>query len=104
MGAVLKAVPQVLILVLTLSLIEAFLILPNHLSHSLHKAKQARKTAKFKTKFLASFEQFRNTRLVSSVETVVEYRYAFLGAIVTLLLVSIATIAGGILKFQPFLT
>ncbi|UUM32921.1 efflux RND transporter permease subunit [Vibrio japonicus] len=102
MGAVLKAVPQVLILVLTLSLIEAFLILPNHLSHSLHKAKQARKTAKFKTKFLASFEQFRNTRLVSSVETVVEYRYAFLGAIVTLLLVSIATIAGGILKFQPF--
>ena len=38
MGAVLKVVPMVLLLVLTLSLVEAFLILPNHLSHSLEKS------------------------------------------------------------------
>ena len=102
MGAVLKAVPQVLILVLTLSLIEAFLILPNHLSHSLHKEKQEKPAVKFKKRLMDGFENFRNTRLVTAVENVVEYRYAFLGAVITILLISIATIAGGLLKFQPF--
>lgn len=102
MGAVLKAVPQVLILVLTLSLIEAFLILPNHLSHSLHKEKQEKPAVKFKKRLMDGFENFRNTRLVTAVENVVEYRYAFLGSVITILLISIATIAGGLLKFQPF--
>lgn len=102
MGAVLKAVPQVLILVLTLSLIEAFLILPNHLSHSLHKEKQEKPAVKFKKRLMDGFENFRNTRLVTAVENVIEYRYAFLGAVITILLISIATIAGGLLKFQPF--
>ncbi|EPM5660222.1 efflux RND transporter permease subunit [Vibrio alginolyticus] len=102
MGAVLKAVPQVLILVLSLSLVEALLILPNHLSHSLHKQKQERKTPKFKQKLLASFENFRNTTLVNAVDKVVEYRYAFMGGVVALLLISAATLVGGLLKFQPF--
>ncbi|KFI11175.1 efflux RND transporter permease subunit [Vibrio coralliilyticus] len=102
MGAVLKAVPQVLILVLTLSLVEAFLILPNHLSHSLHKEKKEKPPAKFKQKLLDGFENFRNTKLVSAVEKVVEYRYAFIGGVFALLLISAATLAGGLLKFQPF--
>ena len=41
------------------------------------------------------------TTLVNAVK-VVEYRYAFLGSVVALLLISVATIAGGLLKFQPF--
>ncbi|MEL7292175.1 MAG: efflux RND transporter permease subunit [Pseudomonadota bacterium] len=102
MGAVLKAVPQVLILVLTLSLVEAFLILPNHLSHSLHKEKRDKPSGKFKQALLDRFEHFRNTRLVNGVERMVAYRYAFLGSVLALLLISIATIAGGLLKFQPF--
>lgn len=102
MGAVLKAVPQVLILVLTLSLIEAFLILPHHLSHSLHKQKSERKVWKFKQVILERFESFRNNQLVYAVDKVVDYRYAFLGGVLTLLLVSIAAITGGLLKFQPF--
>ncbi|PFG57765.1 multidrug efflux pump subunit AcrB [Vibrio sp. ES.051] len=102
MGAVLKAVPQVLILVLSLSLIEAFLILPNHLSHSLHKQKEEKSTPKFKQKLLKSFEKFRNTTLVNAVNKVIEYRYAFMGSVITLLLISAATIVVGLLKFQPF--
>ncbi|MGC9462252.1 efflux RND transporter permease subunit, partial [Vibrio genomosp. F10] len=102
MGAVLKAVPQVLILVLVLSLVEAFLILPNHLSHSLHNQKNEREPAKFKKALLEKFEQFRNKQLVNAVTKVVEYRYAFLGSVVALMLISVATIAGGALKFQPF--
>ncbi|POF57788.1 acriflavin resistance protein, partial [Vibrio vulnificus] len=102
MGAVLKAVPQVLILVLTLSLVEAFLILPNHLAHSLHKQKQERPDLKFKQTLLEHFEHFRNTTLVNAVEKVVEFRYAFMGGVLALLLISAATLAGGLLKFQPF--
>ncbi|WED22160.1 efflux RND transporter permease subunit [Vibrio sp. JC009] len=102
MGAVLKVVPQVLILVLSLSLVEAFLILPNHLSHSLHKAKKEKEPMKFKKAVLDGFENFRNTKLVSAVDKVVQYRYAFLGGVLALLLGSVALIAGGSVKFVPF--
>ncbi|MDG2898658.1 AcrB/AcrD/AcrF family protein, partial [Vibrio parahaemolyticus] len=36
------------------------------------------------------------------VDKVVEYRYAFMGGVVALLLISAATLVGGLLKFQPF--
>ncbi|WED27026.1 efflux RND transporter permease subunit [Vibrio sp. DW001] len=102
MGAVLKAVPQVLILVLSLSLVEAFLILPNHLSHSLHKAKKERQPVKFKRVLLERFEHFRNTTLIRAVDKVVKYRYAFIGGVFTMLLASVALIVGGAVKFVPF--
>jgi multidrug efflux pump subunit AcrB len=102
MGAVLKVIPQVLILVLLLSLVEAFLILPSHLSHSLHKRTGDKPPLRFKQRVLTRFEQFRNTTLVNAVEKVVQYRYAFLGSVLSLLLISIALIAGGAVKFVPF--
>ncbi|GLQ71289.1 efflux RND transporter permease subunit [Vibrio penaeicida] len=102
MGAVLRAVPQVLILVLCLSLVEAFLILPNHLSHSLHKQKNDRPPLKFKRVLLERFESFRNNQLVSAVTKVVEWRYAFLGGVLATLLASVAMLAGGVVKFVPF--
>ncbi len=102
MGAVLKVIPQVLILVLSLSLIEAFLILPNHLSHSLHRQKNDKPITGFKKKVLDRFEHFRNTTLVNAVTKVVEWRYAFLGAVIASLLVSFSLISGGALKFVGF--
>ncbi len=82
-GAVLKVVPMVLILVLTISLVEAFLILPNHLSHSLQKqrarGKHERPPLAFKARFLKRFEAFRNNQLVTAVDAVVRWRYLFLG-------------------------
>lgn len=36
------------------------------------------------------------------VEKVVTFRYAFMGGVITLLLLSISLIAGGVVKFQPF--
>lgn len=102
MGAVLKVIPQVLLLVLSLSLVEAFLILPGHLSHSLHRARQERRPPRFKQRLLQSFEQVRNQHLVRAVEWVVGQRYAFLGGVLALLLSSVAMIAGGQVGFQPF--
>ncbi|MGF1798243.1 efflux RND transporter permease subunit, partial [Photobacterium swingsii] len=104
MGAVLRVVPQVLILVLTISLIEAFLILPHHLSHSLQKQrnKEEKPDIKFKRVFLAKFEHFRQHQLVTAVDAVVRWRYLFLGGVVAMLFASAALLAGGALKFVGF--
>ena len=106
MGAVLKVVPMVLILVLTISLVEAFLILPNHLSHSLQKrhadGRRERPPLRFKARLLQRFEAFRNNQLVTAVEAVVRWRYLFLGSVVALLLMSFALLAGGAMKFVGF--
>ncbi len=104
MGAVLRVVPQVLILVLTISLIEAFLILPHHLSHSLQKQrnKEEKPDIKFKRVFLAKFEHFRQHQLVTAVDVVVRWRYLFLGGVVAMLFASAALLAGGALKFVGF--
>ncbi|GLS82047.1 efflux RND transporter permease subunit [Paraferrimonas haliotis] len=102
MGAVLKVVPMVLILVLAISLIEAFLILPAHLHHSLSHARSERPAWRFKAAFLERFERFRDKQLVDAVTFVVKWRYAAIGGTLGLLLASFALLAGGALKFVPF--
>ena len=102
MGKVLSVVPLVLILVLSISLIEAFLILPSHLYHSLSKPEKKDTTLKFKRVFLEKFEGFRNVTLVKWVTFVVKWRYASIGLTIGALFVSFALVAGGGLKFLPF--
>ncbi|MCL1059138.1 efflux RND transporter permease subunit [Shewanella gelidimarina] len=100
MGKVLRVVPQTLLLILTVSLVEAFLILPNHLAHAA-KGKD-RKTSRFKTEFNRRFEHFRTVNLVAAVEWVIAWRYAFMGAVISLLLISVSLAAGGMVKFIAF--
>ena len=102
MGQVLSAVPLVLILVLCISLIEAFLILPHHLHHSLSNNKKERQAFKFKRVFLEKFEHFRNVHLLKAVTFVVKWRYISIGLTFGILLSSFALVAGGGLKFVPF--
>ncbi|MEI6897646.1 MAG: efflux RND transporter permease subunit, partial [Psychromonas sp.] len=103
MGKVLSVIPLVLIMVLTISLVEAFLILPNHLYHSLSKPQKKDNTLKFKRLFLQKFEHFRTVSLVTAVTFVVKWRYACIGLTIGMLFVSFALVAGGALKFTPFL-
>ncbi|QFU24129.1 efflux RND transporter permease subunit [Shewanella eurypsychrophilus] len=102
MGAVLAAVPTVLIMVLIISLVEAFLILPNHLNHSLSKHHKEREALQFKQKFLARFDHFKNNELVRAVSFTVKWRYATVGITFGVLLLSIALLVGGMVKFVPF--
>jgi multidrug efflux pump subunit AcrB len=115
MGAVLKAVPQVLLLVLSISLIEAFFILPNHLSHALHaeaekeKEKKAFETdekphflQKFKQSFIEKFENFRNNSLPRAVKFCVHYRYGFMGSLLALMFISISLLTSSLVRFTPF--
>ncbi len=97
-GAVLKVVPVVMICVLVVSLIEAFLILPNHLSHSLN-GKEATGIQKWGNNILAWLREDIVGRLV---DITVKWRYLTFGITIFLLLLSVSMLAGGILKFSAF--
>jgi multidrug efflux pump subunit AcrB len=102
MGAVLSVVPTVLIMVLTISLVEAFLILPHHLLRSLSRQVEEKPMLYWKRRFHEGFDYFRNQHLVSAVTLLVRWRYATIGLTFGLLLLSVSLIAGGIIKFVAF--
>jgi len=100
-GKVLKVVPMVLILVLAVSLIEAFLILPSHLGHGLKSVRQQRPN-RFRRRFDAGIDWIRDRLLGSALQAALRWRYLFLGGIVGLFLLSISLMAGGVVKFIAF--
>ena len=101
MGKVLQFIPMVLIIVLAVSLIEAFLILPHHLAHALESS-SPEKISRFRQGFENRLENFRENTLGSAIDFVIHQRYLFMGSIVALFLISLGMLAGGVLKFQPF--
>ncbi len=100
-GQVLRVMPIVLIIVITVSLIEAFLILPNHLGHSL-KHIENRKASDFRVSFEQRFEHFRDAWFGPLLDKAVNYRYLTVGIVIMLLIISVAMPAGGKLKFVGF--
>jgi multidrug efflux pump subunit AcrB len=98
MGKVLKVVPVVLIVTLSVSLIEAFLILPHHMAHAL----SAQRERPFRRRFEAAFERLREHGLGRLVDLAIAWRYLTLGLVIMAFLVSLAMVAGGVLKFRAF--
>lgn len=100
-GQILRVIPIVLIVVLTVSLVEAFLILPSHLGHSLAHMTR-RPPARLRSAFEAGFERFRDHRFGPWLDWAIAHRYLTLGLVFMLLIVAIAMPAGGKLKFVGF--
>ncbi|MEE9422482.1 MAG: efflux RND transporter permease subunit [Gammaproteobacteria bacterium] len=100
MGQVLGVLPVVLLSVLTISLIEAFLILPHHLMHSLehthHKA-----APQWRQNFEAGFNRLRH-KVGSAAKTAMQFRYITVGIALAMLVLSIGLIATGTVKFKAF--
>ena len=101
-GKVLKVMPVVLIVTLGVSLIEAFFILPNHLVHSLAHSTDDTKPKRFRAAFEARFEMVREKVLGRAVDWTVSHRYLFLGLVISVFLISLSMIAGGVLKVRAF--
>lgn len=97
LGAVLRVVPAVMLFVLTISLIEAVLILPHHLLHSL----EHRRTGRVARMAEAGLARMRDAtgRLADAM---IRARYLTVGVTVAILLVAVAQLAGGNLKFTAF--
>jgi multidrug efflux pump subunit AcrB len=100
-GKILWVMPLVLILTLSVSLFEAFFILPNHLAHSL-KGIDPSKTRRFRRAFEGFVEGIRENVLGRVVDWVVAWRYLFVGLVIAAFLTSIAMLAGGTLKTRAF--
>ncbi|MGB1026382.1 MAG: efflux RND transporter permease subunit, partial [Rhodospirillaceae bacterium] len=102
MGAVLKVLPVVLILVLAVSLIEAFLVLPNHLAHSLTDKDIHTRPESFRARFERGFDVLRLHLFGRLLDRAIRWRYLTLGILLSLVLLSISLAAGGVLKFRAF--
>ena len=100
MGAIMKVLPVILIMVLTVSLVEAFLILPRHLKHSMDGGED--EPSGFRRRFDAFIDRLRDDWVGRGVDWAIEWRYLFVGGVFALLLVSASMIAGGTLKFRAF--
>ena len=100
-GKVLKVVPVVMIIVLAVSIVEAFCILPNHLAHAIHdddKDKRSRARRWFERKI----EWVRDDVVGKLVDRAVKFRYLTVMSVIALFVVSVGMMASGVLKFQAF--
>ncbi|SDT87900.1 efflux RND transporter permease subunit [Desulfobacula phenolica] len=101
-GKVLYVIPVVLILTLCVSLVEAFLILPHHLSHSLSKRVPGLQKKTYRQKMDDGVNWLKEKFLGRIVDAAVNFRYLFIGLVIFAFIASVAMIAGGRLKTQAF--
>ncbi|MDD5729252.1 MAG: efflux RND transporter permease subunit, partial [Victivallales bacterium] len=100
-GKILRVIPMVLTLVLIVSLVEAFLILPNHLSHSLTHGKM-RSPSRVRRKIDEAIEWARLNIIGRLAAKSIPNRYFFVGSVIAVFIISLGMIAGGFLKFRLF--
>lgn len=99
LGAVLRVVPVVMLFVLTISLIEAFLILPHHLVHALEAPPKEGGT---RVRVERGMTWLRERLVGPLVDLTIGWRYATAGVVVAALLLAVSMLAGGYLKFTAF--
>ncbi len=99
LGQTLRDMPIILLTVLTISLIEAFLILPNHLYHSLLHEKEP---GSLRRAFDQGFTTFRDNTVVPFVDVVIRARYFSTSIALALLVLAIGMVMTGVVKFRAF--
>ena len=100
-GAVLKYIPIVLVMVLLVSLIEAFFILPHHMLHSLDRDLSPGRVGRAVN---GGFNWLRDRVVVPFARLTLRFRYLTLGIAAFLVMLSIAPYTGGLVKYQSFPT
>ena len=99
-GQILGVLPVVLLSVLTVSLIEAMLVLPHHLRHSLEHAHDKQRPA-WRGRIENSFLRMREN-VGKAADMAIRYRYLTLGLALAMLVFSAGLIATGTVKFKAF--
>jgi len=96
-GAILRFIPIVLLITLAISLVEAFLILPNHLSHV--SGDPVTTERRFMPR---NVERFKNAVILPIVRFLLRWRYFTVGTTFAMLIITIGFIAGGTIKIIGF--
>ncbi len=99
-GQLLYTIPAVLISVISISLVEAFLILPHHLQHSLSHA-PAQSVSQIRQQFKVYFDKFQ-CNVNAWVKQSIRFRYPFMGAVVGTFILSVSLLVSGVVKFSAF--
>ncbi len=99
LGAVLRVVPVVMLFVLVISLIEAFLILPHHLIHTLE---MQHKPGGVRARVEQAMNYARENLVGPLVDLTIRWRYITAGLAFAVLLASVGMLTGGYLKFTAF--
>ncbi|NOQ13175.1 MAG: MMPL family transporter [Methyloprofundus sp.] len=99
-GQLLYTIPAVLISVISVSLLEAFLILPHHLQHSLEKEPN-QAVSKVRQKFAEYFE-ILHLKVNGWVKKLIIYRYLFMGSVLGVFILSVSLLVSGIVNFSAF--
>ncbi len=100
-GKVLLVIPVVLLFVLSVSLIEAFLILPHHLGHGAGK-QQNKQANRFRKGLETVIDFIREKILGRIVDAAVNRRYFTVGLVLMFFIISLGMFFGGKLKFIGF--
>lgn len=100
LGQILGVLPVVLLSVLTISLIEAFLVLPHHLKRSLEHGRHS-SPPKWRVKFEARFDRFR-TGVGRATQLAMQFRYITVGIALAMLIFSVGLVTTGSVKFKAF--
>ncbi len=96
LGQVLKFIPMVLLITLSVSLVEGFLILPHHLKHTTNTPVQ-------KPRIAEQYLEWLRERIVLPIATVlVRVRYLTVGSVFAILILSVGLIASGAIKVIGF--
>jgi multidrug efflux pump subunit AcrB len=101
MGEVLKVVPMILILVMTISLVEAFLILPCHLNHAFRSRDTLQATG-VRCKIEHILTWVREQVVGKTVDVLIRWRYLFIGSVIAVFIVSVGMLTSGRIKMQGF--
>ncbi|MEE2760409.1 MAG: efflux RND transporter permease subunit, partial [Pseudomonadota bacterium] len=100
-GNILKILPIILLMVLSVSLVEAFLVLPHHVSGSLRHTQEAPPPL-IRRKLEAAIVWFRDRPLNEAVAWAIRWRYLTLGLVFMAFLFSVSMVVSGALKFRAF--
>ena len=100
-GEILKYIPIVLLITLTVSLVEAFLILPAHMRHSLDGDLSPGPVSR---RVNGAFDRLRDGAIVPLAGLALRHRYLTIGIAALLIGLSIAPFTGGFIKYQSFPT
>ena len=103
-GKMMFAIPLVVICVIIASLIESFLVLPGHLRTAFerHGRETRRPAGRFRQRFDAGFDRFRNGPFHRLVRWSVEHRAVTLTGAMACLILAVGLVAGGRLGFTFF--
>jgi len=102
-GAIMQAIPIVVVCVIIASLVECFLIMPGHLTHSLRKIGN-RSDSAIRQKLDGGFNRFGEGVFRPMVTAAINFRWTTFAIAIALLTLTIGWFASGRIGFQFFPT